>query len=77
MLTATPHRKDPSMSSPTPPGQPDQGLNDVPPDQGLNETSPDQGLNNVNGPAKSRAPLFIGIGAIVVVVVGILAAVLH
>jgi hypothetical protein len=73
MLAATPYRKDPQMSSPT---GPDQGLNDVPPDQGLHDTTPDQHLDPVNS-TKSRTPLFVGIGAIVVVVVGIIAAILH
>jgi hypothetical protein len=77
MLAATPHRKDPLMSSPTPPDKPDQGLSDVPPDQGLNDTNPDQGLNEVNRPARSRTPIFVGIGAIVVVIAGIIAAVFH
>ena len=65
------------MSSPTPNG-PDQGLQDVPPDQGLQDTSPDQGLTPVDRPtAKSRTPLFVGIGAIVVVIAGIVAAIFH
>ncbi len=75
MLAATPHRKDPLMSTPTPPDQPDQGITDVPPDQGITDVPPDQGVSNV--PGKSRTTLLVGIGAAIVVVIGIIAAVFH
>ena len=72
------------MSSPTPPPEtPDQGLQDVPPDQGLQDvpttpTTPSEQRTSTGGPgSKSRTPMVIGIGALAVLVIAILAAVFH
>ena len=73
------------MSSPVPPGQqPDQGLSETTPDQGLTEQDPQQGLSETHptpapepAATKSKTPLFVGIGALVVVVIGIIAAIFH
>ncbi len=65
------------MSSPTTPGEPDQGLHDAPPDQGLHTTSPDQQVHTTPAATKSKTPLLVGIGAAIVVVIGIIAAIFH
>ncbi len=78
------------MSSPTNPGDPQQGINPVdpaqqglnpvdPPQQGINPVNPpQQGLSPVGGAAtKSRAPMAIGIGVLIVAVIAVIAAVLH
>jgi len=67
------------MSSPTNPGDPQQGLDPVnPPQQGIDPVNPpQQGLSPVGPAARSRAPLAIGIGVLIVAVIAVLAAVLH
>lgn len=85
MLAGDPSGKDPVMSSPVPPGQqPDQGFSETTPDQGITEQQPQQGLDKTHptpapetAATKSKAPLFVGIGALVVVVIGIIAAIIR
>lgn len=72
------------MTSPTPDGGADQGLHDVPPaDQGLHDVPPaQQGAHDVPqqepvSAQRSKTPLLVGIGAAIVVIIGILAAIFH